>query len=87
VQSLVEQKMLPEGDFEASDFVGVTQRVLVEEYIKTMGANAGKPGNRIASVAPLVVQRRTQRPMVQPPTTPINKTLPTDDPDADNLPF
>jgi hypothetical protein len=87
VQSLVEQKMLPEGDFEASDFVGVTQRVLVEEYIKTMGANAGKPGNRIASVAPLVVQRRTQRPMVQPPTTPTNKTLPTDDPDADNLPF
>lgn len=89
VQSLVEQNMLPAGEFTTADFIGVTQRVLVEEYIKTMGANAGKPGNRIASVAPLTVQRRQQRPMVQPGTTPTTpkKELPATPADSDDLPF
>jgi hypothetical protein len=32
-------------------------------------------------------QRRAQRPMVQPPTTPTVKTLPTEGQDADDLPF
>lgn len=86
VQSLVEQEMLPEGEFETGDFIGITQRVLVEQYIKTMGANVGKPGNRITSVAPLVVKRR-QRPMVQPPSTPTAKALPATPDDSDDLPF
>lgn len=86
VQSLVGQGLLPSGDFTPSDFVGITQRVLVEEYIKTMGANAGKPGNKVTSVAPLTVQRRPQRPMVQPANTPV-KPLPTEGQDAEDLPF
>lgn len=90
VQGLVEQKMLPEGEFDTGDFIGITQRVLVEEYIKTMGPNVGKPGNRIASVASLTVQRRQQRPMVQPPTTPTEpakKKLPLTPEDSEDLPF
>lgn len=86
VQSLVGQGLLPSGDFTPSDFVGITQRVLVEEYTKTMGANAGKPGNKVTSVAPLTVQRRPQRPMVQPANTPV-KPLPTEGQDAEDLPF
>jgi hypothetical protein len=85
VQSLVEQKLLPAGDFTVGDFIGITQRVLVEEYTKTMGANVGKPGNRVASVAPLTVQRR-QRPMVQPNHTPV-KPLPSVPADDDDLGF
>lgn len=88
VQSLVEQKLLPVGEFSVGDFVGITQRVLVEEYTKTMGANAGKQGNKVTSVASLTVQRR-QKPMVQPSTPAVSqaKPLPTDNPDTDDLPF
>jgi hypothetical protein len=82
VQSLLEQKLIEPGDITPADFLGITQRVLVEEYTKEKGENAGKQGNRVASVAPLTVQRR-QRPMVQPTAKP----LPTNEEDPDSLPF
>lgn len=34
------------------DLIGITQRVMVEYYVKTMGKNAGQPGNRVLAVAP-----------------------------------
>jgi hypothetical protein len=86
VDSLIEQKLLP-ARFTPADFVGIVQRVSVEEYTKTMGANVGKPGNRITAVAPLQPVRRAQRPMVQPASTPTVTTLPTEGQDADDLPF
>jgi hypothetical protein len=83
VDSLIEQKLLP-AKFTPANFVGIVQRVSVEEYTKTMGANVGKPGNRITAVAPLQAVRRAQRPMVQPASTPV-KTEPVQD--DEDLPF
>lgn len=39
--------------FDVETLVGIEQRVTVQEYIKSMGPNAGKPGNKIVGVAPL----------------------------------
>lgn len=89
VKSLVEQTMLPEGEFDVEDFVGISQRVVVVEYTKEKGEHVGDKGNKVTSVNPLQIQRR-QRPMVQPastPTTPAAKTLPTDMADDSDMPF
>lgn len=57
VDSLVEQKLLSDeldlNDIDTDWFVGIEQRVNVEEYIKTMGQNQGSPGNRVLTVLPL----------------------------------
>lgn len=66
IQSLVEQKLLPAGEFTVNDLLGIQQRVVVEQYTKTMGANIGQLGNRVSSVSPLTVPRRTKQPIVQP---------------------
>lgn len=56
IDSLDAQGMIVNFDpaaFDTDTLVGVEQRVNVEHYLKTMGANAGKPGNRVVGVLPL----------------------------------
>ena len=56
IDALREQNYLPDFDanlFDTDSLVGIEQRVSVEKYAKTMGPNAGQPGNRIASILPL----------------------------------
>jgi hypothetical protein len=43
----------PEDAGNQGDLVGIKQRVMVERYTKTMGANKGQPGNRVLAVAPM----------------------------------
>lgn len=76
IQSLVEQKLLPAGEFTVDDLVGIQQRVVVEQYTKTMGANVGQLGNRVSSVSPLIVPRRGQR-----------QAAPQEEPAEVDLPF
>jgi hypothetical protein len=72
VDSLIIQKLLPDSlDLEAidtEDFIGIEQRVNVEEYIKTMGVNKGQPGNKIVSLLALVAQKKA--PTKATPTRP-----------------
>lgn len=56
IDGLREQDLLPAFDpaaFDTAVLVGVEQKVSVEKYIKTMGKNAGQPGNKVVSVMPL----------------------------------
>lgn len=75
VDGLIKQGVLP-PKFKASDFEGIVQRVSVEEYTKTMGPNTGKPGNRVAAVAPLQLAPRRRSIVPDPPI-----------PDTDQMPF
>jgi hypothetical protein len=68
VDSLIEQGLLPQK-FTTADLVGITQRVNVEEYTKTMGQNAGSQGNRVTAVASLTPKRRQAAPKAAPPMT------------------
>lgn len=58
VDSLNEQEIITIDplDFEPEDLVGIKQRVSVEQYTKTMGKNAGQPGNRVVG-APKSLKR------------------------------
>jgi len=73
--SLIEQGLIP-PKFGPGDLVGVIQRVSIEEYIKTMGQNAGSPGNRVTSVASLTRARRSvpTQPVPSRPVTPMTET-------------
>lgn len=55
LDSLRDQGLLPEFDdeFDLDMLPGIEQRISVEKYTKTMGNNAGQPGNKVLSVAPL----------------------------------
>jgi hypothetical protein len=54
IDSLRAQGLLPDGEeLETDAFVGIEQRVSVEKYIKTMGPNAGQPGNKVTAVLPI----------------------------------
>lgn len=39
--------------FDPESLVGIEQRVNVEKYTKSMGENAGRPGNKVVSVMPI----------------------------------
>jgi len=67
IQSLVAQQLLADGQFTLTDLVGIEQRVIVEEFTKTLGANAGQIGTRISSVEPVTLPRRAV------PQTPSNQ--------------
>lgn len=81
IDGLREQGLLPEFDpsmFDTALLAGLEQKVSVEKYIKTMGKNAGQPGNKVVSVMPL---RRTKK---------ATKAAKPSTPDADedpDLPF
>ena len=57
LDGLAEQDLLPDfnpaNPFDTDMLVGIEQRVNVENYAKTMGPNAGKPGNRVVGTLPL----------------------------------
>lgn len=56
IDMLREQGYLKEFDpmmFDTDALVGIKQRVSVENYKKTMGPNAGQPGNKVVSVLPI----------------------------------
>lgn len=55
--------------FDVETLVGIEQKVSVLEHIKTMGPNAGKPGNKVAGVAPLRKARNTPQPVTAPQAT------------------
>lgn len=65
IDPLIQEGLIPaqfeiaEGDTDETegDLVGITRRVMVENYLKTMGANKGQPGNRVLAVtAPRTVK-------------------------------
>lgn len=56
IDDLRAQGLLPNFDpdaFEVEDLAGIEQKASVQLYTKTMGENAGKPGNKIMAFAPL----------------------------------
>lgn len=57
-----------EEAFDIESLVGIEQRVSVEKYTKTMGVNAGQPGNKIVAIAPLrkPKSKATLTPEVEP---------------------
>lgn len=76
IDALREQGHLKEfdpGAFDTDQLVGIEQRVSVEKYTKTMGANAGKPGNKVVGVLPLKRARKgavEEVPLPEPRKTP-----------------
>jgi hypothetical protein len=64
IDSLREQGLLPGFDEEAFDLgslLGIEQRATVERYTKTMGENAGKPGNKITAFAAVKRTKPTKK--------------------------
>lgn len=67
VDPLIAEELIPaqfeiaEGDTPETegDLIGITRQVMVEKYLKTMGANKGQPGNRVMAVTKLPTQRST----------------------------
>jgi len=56
IDALKEQDLLPgfdPGAFDTAMLLNIEQKISVENYIKTMGDNAGKPGNKVLMVMPL----------------------------------
>jgi len=75
LDSLQAQGLLPDFDVEAFDvesLVDIEQRVSVERYIKTMGVNAGQPGNKAIAFAPV----KAKKPALK---IPINIPQPVED--------
>lgn len=60
IDGLRAQGILDGFDEEAFDpeiFLDLEQRVSIERYIKTMGKNAGQPGNKVTSISPIRVPK------------------------------
>lgn len=69
IDLLREQGFLPNfipNDFETDDLIDIEQRVNIEKYAKSMGVNAGQPGNRVASVLPLKRKKAQGKNVPQP---------------------
>lgn len=91
VDSLIAQKLLPD-DFDpeqsdTDDFIGIEQRVNVEEYLKTMGVNKGQPGNKIVSLLPLVAQKRAPVKAARPTVSARPRNAPQPIESDEDLPF
>lgn len=86
VDNLIAQGILDASidvwDMDTDWFVGIEQRVNVEEYTKTMGPNKGQPGNKVVAVLPLVAKKTTPKPIVRP-----GRNLPRPVPDTSDIPF
>lgn len=67
IDSLADQDMLPDGEFEPETTLpGLKQRVSVQKYVKTQGKNAGQEGNKVTAVLPLK-PRRSPKPAPKVP--------------------
>lgn len=63
LDSLADQGLIeldPSAGFDTDSLIGIEQRVSVEKYTKTMGQNAGQPGNRVSAILPL--KRKAAKP-------------------------
>jgi hypothetical protein len=72
MDSLAGQALIAEFDpaaFDPESLVGVEQRVSVEKYIKTMGPNAGQPGNKVKQVLP-IRRAKAAAPAAKPASAP-----------------
>lgn len=70
-----------EGDApNQGDLVGITMNVMVEQYIKTQGANAGQPGNKVLATALI-----DGKPQPQTPAPPIAERTKPNLADADDI--
>jgi hypothetical protein len=70
IDSLREQSYLASFDpsaFNLEDLVSIEQRVSVEKYAKTMGPNAGKPGNKVVGILPLKRAKNGKASVIAPP--------------------
>lgn len=79
LDNIVEWGLLPGLNLDAFDvesLVGIELRCSVLQYIKTMGENAGKPGNKITAFAP--VRRASKKKNVPEPITTTDDDLPFD---------
>lgn len=85
LDNLVEQGALEPLNVESFDtdmLVGIEQRVSVEHYTKTMGPNAGQPGNKVVGILPLK-RKATKATPAKPKNTPEPVEVESDD----DLPF
>jgi hypothetical protein len=72
IDDLLKEQLIPaqftiaDGDIPGTegDLVGITRRVMVENYAKTMGPNKGQPGNRVLAVTGI----KAARPQAAQPT-------------------
>jgi hypothetical protein len=84
IDGLREQNMLSVFDpnaFDIDALVGIEQRVNVEKYAKTMGPNAGKPGNKVVAVMPLRRPKKEAKPTKNVPVA-VSATV-----EEEDLPF
>jgi len=99
VDSLIEQQLLG-SDFDPENmdtdwFMGIEQRVDVELYKKTQGANKGQDGNKVVRVLPLTVQRKAPvkaapvavRPAVSTRPVARNVPVPVTEDESEEIPF
>lgn len=73
IDMLREQGYLADFDPDAFDpetLMGIEQRVNVELYHKSMGENAGKPGNKVVNVLALKRPRKTAKEIATPRNVP-----------------
>lgn len=63
IDSLVDQGLLELNldAFDVEDLIDIEQRVSVERYIKTMGQNAGQPGNKAIAYAPVRTKKNSNK--------------------------
>ena len=87
IDMLREQGYLENFDpdaFDPESLLGIEQRVNVERYYKSMGENAGKPGNKVVNVLAL---KRPKKAKEAAPTRNVPIAVPAGDIDEDDKPL
>lgn len=90
IDSLREQGHLTDFDpdnFDVEDLVDIEQRVSVEKYIKTMGANAGQPGNKATAFAPVRPTKKGAKGATTAVVRPPARNVPQPIEDDSEIPF
>lgn len=76
IDSLLKQGYrIDPADFDTEELAGIKQRVSVELYTKTMGKNAGQPGNRVVG-APQPLKKAAKPAPAQPTNGATRPTAP-----------
>ena len=79
------------SDFDIGELLDIEMKCLLKVHVRTMGANVGKPVNKVVDVSPLRAPRgKGQNVTVKQPTTPRNVPEPVaagDIVDGDGIPF
>lgn len=88
IDGLRDQGLLPDFDpvsFDTDSLIGIEQRVSVEKYAKTMGANTGQPGNRVKQIMPITRRKNAPKPPPAPKNTP--QPIDAEEIDESQIPF